>query len=1496
MSDILPVQFPRNKSSLEAINMGKACAISSVILGLLLAWALPCAGQNVALPESHKVLVGLPLSFEPNMGQADSPYTFIFHSAGFGARFCSGQAEFSVPGSSLHRQAVTLKFVGSDPTFISPEDPLPGKINYQRGPNPSKWIRNVPAFGSIRYHSLYPGIDLRFYGNGEHVEHDFIVAPGSDPAAISVQIQTNGKVQLDNDGNLLVDTEDSILTFQKPIAYQTTPQGKKLIAANFRLTGRTFSFELGGFDPTLTLVIDPILTYSTFLAGSQMDTIAGISVDATGNAYVTGSTTSTDFPTKSPYQASCAGSYCQDIFVTKLNPAGNALVYSTYIGGSSGDFSSGIAVDTNGNAIVTGYTNSVDFPTKNSYATFPPYTNAEYVFVLSLSSDGTALNYSSLLGQIDLGSVVFAVAADHQGFAYVTGQTNDVMFPITPGTVGTTVPGYPNDSMFVTKLANSGSLVYSTVIPGTLALNPGSNDNNFIPFGIAVDASDAAYIGGNSGPGLPTTSGVLSPDFPGDPNDPAIPYGFALKLNAKASKIIYATYLPSTYSITAVALPNAETLYVAGQTYSPTFPATKAAYQTECPPGQNVPCSAGFIAKFDATASEYLFATFLAGTPASSNIGTTIQSIATASNGAIWVGGITASANFPLKNPIVSLFPPTPSAGFVSELNADLSTLEFSTFLNGQENLFNHTVQLYVAAGAPGVAFTAGTTGDSDFPTTPASFQPVLPNPTGQTHGFIAEINTNVAAPSVCLSSYALNFGTWLIYTPSPAQIITVQNCGNAPLQIQNPVITNSDFAETNTCAAPIASGNSCKISVTFTPSSLYQETGSLTFTDNAGVVSQTISLSGQGGVPQLYAPASLNLGDALVGTSVSPQSGYAVLFNTGDANLIVTNVSITGDFSFQNFCNTPTGPLNACFIVLTFTPSAPGTRTGTLTVTDNAAGSPQVIQLTGNGLTAYPFPSVAAIQAVPVTTSGGTLQMVGNYFFPATVVLWHGSPRPTTYIDETDLTVALTAADLAQIGQIDVNVVNPAPGGGTSKPALATVYLSIPQTTADMKYDSTQSLIYASVPAGATTNPNTLLVINPQTGDITKIVPLANNPDRLALTDDNKYLYVGLDQTGQVVRLSTQSWKVLDTIQLPFDSYPGQTVAQDMAAIPGTPESVVVSLGFTNVSPQSGGVIVYDGAKPRPVSIPQWIDGPNVAANSISFLGSEKTIVYASDVEAGDSFYRFNLNGSGISLKDTTSTVNSGILTTDGVLFYEANGNVIDPTIPGEVNTYKTSDGGSWSAVTPQLARESIYASEPGISPYPLLFYQTLFARANINTLHTVESVIFPWLGEPVQDILSWGQSGVAMRVAPSNYLLLWQPNPSDAIIVFNDSAVKPGSVNIIATDPVLSVDKGSGDYVITLTLKNNGDLPATYVEVAQASLAVAGGQPIGTSSVLPISTSLAAGATIQITLDFPSTVGAAGSKAVLALTNEPFSFDLPGGSPASGVWSSSLNVVLPH
>ena len=271
-----------------------------------------------------------------------------------------------------------MTLAGANPkATVTGLDELPGKSNYFIGNDPAKWRTNVPTYAKVKYQNVYRGIDLVYYGNPQQLEYDFVVAPGADPKAISLDVAAirsaadggrrapgvDQKRRIDANGDLVIQAGEDEVRLHKPVVYQAAVnQGADSSARHF-VDGRyvlkgdnRVSFEVASYDPGKTLVIDPVLVYSTYLGGSSDDEGTGIAVDSSGNAYVTGVTQSTDFPTAHPLQAVYGGGMVYgDAFVAKLNPAGSALVYSTYLGGSGVDEGTGIAVDSAGNAYVTGY-------------------------------------------------------------------------------------------------------------------------------------------------------------------------------------------------------------------------------------------------------------------------------------------------------------------------------------------------------------------------------------------------------------------------------------------------------------------------------------------------------------------------------------------------------------------------------------------------------------------------------------------------------------------------------------------------------------------------------------------------------------------------------------------------------------------------------------------------------------------------------------------------------------------------------------------------------------------------------------------------------------------------------------------------------------------------------------------------------------------------------------------------------------------------------------
>ena len=313
-------------------------------------------------------IYALPLSFIPNFGQVDPEvaYTVTGHQSTL--YFTPDAVVITAregKGNTSVEHVIRQTFPGSTASpVIEGADPLPGVANYYIGSDPSRWQSNVPTYGSIRYRNLYPGIDLRYKGTEGILKREFIVAPGADPAAIQLHYDGVDAMKVDDTGALILTTGNSTLTESPVICYQEIDGRRIIIPAGYHPAGdKDITFSIGAYDPSFPLVIDPALVYSTYLGSIGLDDSGhGIAVDSEGNAYVIGQTYSHIFPTTSGAYNRTFGGGSVDAFVTKLNPTGSALVYSTYLGGTHSDFGYGIAVDSSGNAYVTGRYAIIRFP------------------------------------------------------------------------------------------------------------------------------------------------------------------------------------------------------------------------------------------------------------------------------------------------------------------------------------------------------------------------------------------------------------------------------------------------------------------------------------------------------------------------------------------------------------------------------------------------------------------------------------------------------------------------------------------------------------------------------------------------------------------------------------------------------------------------------------------------------------------------------------------------------------------------------------------------------------------------------------------------------------------------------------------------------------------------------------------------------------------------------------------------------------------------------
>lgn len=391
-------------------------------------------------------LFNIPLYFEKNEGQVDSNFHYITRCPGHTCCFASEGMTLFMQGGKNGGTLPPLKIqlLGASPSpFIKGIDKQDCQSHYFVGNDSRKWLRGVSNYAKVFYENVYPGVDLLFYGNARQLEYDFLVAPGANPQHVRLHFDGAKHLAIDKEGHLQVTLEDhQFIQMNRPSIYQII-EGKKIdIAGEFLLLAKNeIGFSLASYDLNEQLVIDPILTYSTYLGGNGQDEAFGIAVDGNGNAYVTGRTQSTNFPTTSGvYQTSPGGSI--DAFITKFNPSGSSLIYSIYLGGSSIDVGNFLTVDSDGNAYVVGFTDSSNFPV-TAGAAQTTFLGLQSAFVAKINPTGSSLVYSTYLGGLvgttnQQGS---AIVLDAQRNAYVTGYTRSATFPVTPGAFQTTLLG-----------------------------------------------------------------------------------------------------------------------------------------------------------------------------------------------------------------------------------------------------------------------------------------------------------------------------------------------------------------------------------------------------------------------------------------------------------------------------------------------------------------------------------------------------------------------------------------------------------------------------------------------------------------------------------------------------------------------------------------------------------------------------------------------------------------------------------------------------------------------------------------------------------------------------------------------------------------------------------------------------------------------------------------------------------------------------------------------
>jgi len=819
-------------------------------------------------------------------------------------------------GDRLPTSAVLrMKLLDGNPKAeISGQDELSGKSNYFIGNDRRKWHTNVQQYAKVRCTDVYPGIDLVYYGHQRELEYDFVLHPGVNPRTIRLGIEGAKKLRLEH-GDLVLTSEAGEVHLRSPRIYQNAKGLRHQVRGRFAIRRQNeVGFEIGAYDRRRELVIDPVLAYTTYLGGSNYEEGFGIAVDTTGSAYVTGYTFSVDFPSLKAIQGSQSGR--SDAFVTKFNVDGSAIVYSTYIGGTDSDFGAGIAVDSSGNAYVCGWTYSTDFPTTNAfqpnnngsndgfvtkinpegnalvYSTYLGGTDADsanaialdssgavYVTGLTLSSDfpthnaiqpsyggegdayvtkikpdGSALVYSTYLGGSgeDAGN---GIAVNSVGSVFVTGSTGSVDFPIKNAFQKT---NHAATDAFVTRINATGSaLVYSTYLGGSIG---------DYGFGIAVDSLGNAYATGATYSGDFPTFNAIQPSYGGEGD------AYVAKINTTGG-LVYSTYLGGSNidESRGIAVDKSGNVFLAGFTGSTNFPIVNAFQNTI--PGDS---SNAFITEINAAGNALPYSTYLGGKWSASARGLALNSA-----GTVFIVGDTGEAKGDLPTTPVAFQQLYRGGGdtFVAKIaqqtavTASPTKLGFAarligTMSAGQRLTVTNSGALTVAINKIYIGgldrsdfITTNTCGSSltggGSCTVSITFTPSVKGIRKAGLGISSsDPGTPDAVPLtgigtvVSLSTKSLSFGDQGVKTTSTPQKVTLTNTSGSQLNFKSISITginSGDFTESNTCGTRIEAHASCKIAVTFTPLAIATRKATLSIADDGGGSPQTVHLSGTG-------------------------------------------------------------------------------------------------------------------------------------------------------------------------------------------------------------------------------------------------------------------------------------------------------------------------------------------------------------------------------------------------------------------------------------------------------------------------------------------------------------------------------------------------------------------------------------------------------------------------------------------------------------------------
>ena len=1136
-------------------------------LALLLVCIMLATGVFAQKP-AVKAIGNDTLTFEETgSGVSNGEAAFASSVSGLKFQFHESRAAIDVaPAGPSAGKPIHVSLAGGNQTpHMAPVGQLPGIVSYFPSPDTRTWRTNLRTWSGLRYEAVYPGIDLVYYGNRGQLEYDFIVAPQRDPEQIALQIADAQHIAIGADGGLSISGAGTSLRFSKPVIYQVARDGsRELLAGRYVVKGEDkIGFDIPKWDRSRELIIDPVLVWSSFEGASFSDTFTAAAIDSTSNVYLVGRTSglllvqkmSADGKTQvyravlgSAYNATAqdvrvdstgvayivgfsgpgfpttAGAFLGSVtggnhaFVAVLNPAGTALTYATYLAGTTtaGDQANGVAIDSKDKIYVTGFTDSLTFPTTTGVFQTKNLNGTQTAFVSKIDptlSGAASLVYSTYLSGPTQQSLENGIGVDSTGNAYVAGNAGSD-FPVTTGAFAYDGESVGQGGVYVTKLnPTATALVYSAYLGVGTAT------------GITVDSTGDTYLTGSVGvEDFPTTTGAYQVDFPG---------GFATELSAAGSALVYSTFLsgPSeTITPTDIAIEpacvSACDAYITGYTGADDLPLTNPIQ------GFNASFANGgfggndaFVTVLNGTGTAAVLSTYIGGSSDDSTTNTSHSpAIAANATGDAFVVGATSSVDFP-----VTLTTTTQKSSYALRISTTTAaatavvfptTLAFSTtqpvtvpgtpLTVALRNMGNSAMPITSITPAPADYTETNTCGTSlaagseciitvTFKPTVSGSRPgtlTIVQGGNNSPNTVTLTGTGVNAAFLTLTPTTLVFPDQSVDTASPFQVVTVGNTGNTALTLGTTAFSiSANFAQANNCPASLASNATCTMNIAFLPTQAGAFSGTMSVSSNTnGLATTSISLSGTGfiGTPALtLSSAGLVFNAQVIGTTSTAQTVSVV--NTSNTQVTIFGTSASGDYAVTG-CVQALSPGQACSVRVTFTPTATGARAGVVTLADSTPAGTHTFTTTGTGLAQTATLSIDppallfADTGIGATSGSLTIQVTNTGDAPVNIT--RVSPTGDFRISSTSCVQNLRAASVCTIS---VEFVPTAVGARTGTIVLEDAATGSPQSvtlsgkglaTAAAATETPDSFNFGTQAVGTTTpNINTVTLTN--TGNV---------------------------------------------------------------------------------------------------------------------------------------------------------------------------------------------------------------------------------------------------------------------------------------------------------------------------------------------------------------------------------------------------------------------------